>query len=192
MDVDGAAEPDTGRCDIGDGVEIPHKVRVIAESVSGYRVSLSARYDDAVGRYLVASIAVETEDGHEVTGEALRKIPVAKIAREGLGAALRRTLFPVVLVASSDEDSGSAADDLQSSVSIRSDGGSERDVTWLVRESKLRTIARVYRIALLIGDAPTQAVAQYLDVPRSTAGRWVMRARDRGVLTVQDKRTRKS
>jgi transposase len=40
----------------------------------------------------------------------------------------------------------------------------------------------VYRIAHAAGRPPAQAVAEVMGVPRSTAGRWIMRARRAGLL----------
>jgi hypothetical protein len=44
----------------------------------------------------------------------------------------------------------------------------------------------------MVGDPPAQTVAQRLNVPASTASMWATRARDRGFLTVTDKRGRRN
>jgi transposase len=49
-------------------------------------------------------------------------------------------------------------------------------------DQALRMVGAVYRIAYLMGEPPTRAVAQTFQVPRSTAGRWVHLARERGFL----------
>ena len=43
-------------------------------------------------------------------------------------------------------------------------------------------VARVYRREHQRSDAPTQAVADHFDRPRSTAAKWVQRAREEGLL----------
>lgn len=58
----------------------------------------------------------------------------------------------------------------------------------LLTDEVLRRVAAIYCDSLVSGGAPTQAVADELGVPRSTAGRWVTRARDRGILTLLDPR----
>ncbi|MGI8868763.1 MAG: hypothetical protein ACR2F6_07920 [Mycobacteriales bacterium] len=49
-------------------------------------------------------------------------------------------------------------------------------------EDTLKWVARSYRLALILGEPPTRAVERDLRVPRSTAGRWVALARERGHL----------
>ena len=44
-------------------------------------------------------------------------------------------------------------------------------------DETLRIVARIYRVAYLVGDPPTKKVENVLDLPRSTAGRWVAAAR---------------
>ncbi|GAB3210943.1 hypothetical protein SAMN02745673_02586 [Marinactinospora thermotolerans DSM 45154] len=55
-------------------------------------------------------------------------------------------------------------------------------------EEALTWVAYLYRMALIFGHAPVPAVGEALGLPKSTANRWITRARDRGLLTVQDKR----
>lgn len=45
-----------------------------------------------------------------------------------------------------------------------------------------RRVAEVYRQAIVLGDPPTQTVADVLGVARATAGRWVQEARERKYL----------
>ena len=51
-----------------------------------------------------------------------------------------------------------------------------------ITEDNLLEVARVYREAVKHGDPPTQAVADGMNVARSTAARWVAAARTRGLL----------
>jgi hypothetical protein len=46
----------------------------------------------------------------------------------------------------------------------------------------LQWVAHLYRLGLAIEYNPTKAVEEILKVPRSTAGRWIARARERGYL----------
>lgn len=149
--------------DLGGGLQVPAEIDVTAEDVGGCAVQLTAVYNPDSGRYAARSITVRADDG-EVTGEILRSIPVARILREGVMDMVQALTFL---------DMGSPPDDLGKA------GPTDETLRW---------VARIYRWALLVGDAPTQAVAEGLSVPRSTAGRWVTRARDRGHLTVMDPR----
>lgn len=144
-----------------DGVQIPARFPVRA-AVNGYAVKIDAEYDRWTGRYVARSVEVRAGDGAEVTGEVLRSIPVATILRDGIMPALGLTHLRRVPRGG-----------------FRAAGPTPHTLRW---------VARVYRFAVLLGANPTQAVADGLDVPRSTAGRWVTRARDQGLLTVVDPR----
>jgi hypothetical protein len=51
-----------------------------------------------------------------------------------------------------------------------------------ITDENLRQVAEVYRAALERGDPPTETVANVLNVARSTAARWVSKARERDFL----------
>lgn len=152
-------EPET--IDIGDGITVPAQLSATETNADG-DVFVSARYDPGAGRYVVQQVSVTAKIGGEVTGEVLRRVQVAGHLRLIARAAVQR-------YGSSDWWPGELAE-----------AGPTTET--------LRAVALIYRVALLSGDAPTQAVAERLGVPRSTAGRWVTRARDRGFLTVVDPR----
>jgi len=48
-------------------------------------------------------------------------------------------------------------------------------------DEKLVHVADAYRLGALVG-SPTQLVAEQLGVSRATAGRWISRAREEGIL----------
>jgi hypothetical protein len=52
-------------------------------------------------------------------------------------------------------------------------------------DKALEAVAALYTMAVVIGDPPTRTVATVLNLPRSTAGYWVSKARDKGLLTVR-------
>lgn len=165
--IKGSFNPNVGIVDLGDGVKVPAEVTVTARDAGGYDVELIAAYDAAAGRYLTRQVLVRATNGGEVTSEALRSIPVAKILRDGLMGALQAVM--ALSFAPPPGDIGKA-------------GPTTETLQW---------VARIYRLALLVGDAPAQAVASALNVPRSTASRWATRARDRGFLTVVDPRAKR-
>jgi len=49
-------------------------------------------------------------------------------------------------------------------------------------DESLWWVAYVYRLALVAGEPPTKTVEQALELPRSTAGRWIAAARQRHLL----------
>jgi hypothetical protein len=149
--------------ELGDGITIPAEISRAWDDIDGYTVELTATYDADSGRYTTSRLEVEAKPGREVTGEGLRMIAVAGLLRH----AVAEKVAPL----------------LQPSVTHPRDLGQAGPTT-----ETLRHVAALYRLAVVLGDAPTQRVADTLGVPRSTASRWVTRSRDRGYLTVVDPR----
>ncbi|WP_433283349.1 hypothetical protein [Micromonospora sp. CA-244673] len=164
-----ATSSTSGQVVLDDGLTIPEKIHAEWKDIDGQYVDLTAEYDARVGRYIAREVSVRAIREHEVTGESLRNIPVASMVRR----AVTREVVPLLTASQGPLDQ---AEVLQPGPAV----------------STLRHVARVYRLALLVGDAPTARVAESLEVPRSTAGRWVTRARDRGYLTVTDPRATKT
>lgn len=146
-----------------EGWDVPSRITIEVDDHDGYTVEVVADYRPNSGRYETQRVTVRQGDGDEVTGEALRRVAVAGILRQGV---TREIL---------DTNAGPVPAHLGEA------GPTPETLAW---------VARVYSLALLLGDAPTQRVADTLGVPRSTAGRWVTRARDRGLLKVTDPRGR--
>lgn len=146
---------------VAEGWDVPSEITIEVDDHGGYTVKLIAEYRPESGRYETRKVTVRRADGSgEVTGEALRLIPVAGILRQGIAAEILPSVGPV-------------PDHLAQA------GPTQETLTW---------VALTYSLALLLGDAPTQRVANTLGIARSTAGRWVTRARDRGILSVTDPR----
>ena len=105
------------------------------------------------GRYHCRAVrVVQRSDGAEVRGEALRTLSLSRVIRAGV-----------------------------------------QYVDWLHERRKLEPppseddrkmdwVARTYRRAYAVGDPPKQAIAQGLGVSPATAGRWISRARQAGLL----------
>ncbi len=149
--------------DLGDGVTIPAKITRSWDDIGGYTVELTAEYDADTGRYITRRLVVDAGAGGEVTGEGLRLIAVAGLLRHAVAEKVAPLLRPSLTHPAVLGQSGPTTE-------------------------TLRHVAALYRLAVVLGDAPTQRVADTLGVPRSTASRWVTRARDRGYLTVVDPR----
>ncbi len=153
--------------DIGDGLRLPRRVEVKGQDVQGYDVAMSAEFNRDSGRYECRSLMVSAQEGTEVTGEALRSVPVQTVLRMGIEPAVKG--FTALNMGPMPED-------------ITEGGPTTRALKW---------VAYLYRVALIFGESPVRTVALGLGLPKSTAARWVTRARDRGFLTVQDRRGRK-
>lgn len=117
--------------------------------------------------------------GPYVTGMALRNL--------ALGDLLSRAVEEAVSVAVKVERGadGTASGVLRAPTDDERSGFASnyrRDGRRLPDDERLTRVAEVYRAAMGLGERPTQAVADALEVARSTAGRWVQEARDRGYL----------
>jgi hypothetical protein len=108
------------------------------------------------GRYIVTSLTCRARKGGAVTSEGVTHVPVKQILRIIVGRALGN---PLVSWAPGRPTSNQGP-----------------------TEEALQRVAAVYRMAHLMGLPPTESVAQDLDLPRSTTGRWVSMARQRGFL----------
>jgi len=78
-----------------------------------------------------------------------------------------------------------AADDIESRIQLAAEqaaGTPERAGRRRLTPDFLAAVAATYARAYLEGESPTEAVASRYGVPRSTAGKWVMRARRDGLL----------
>jgi transposase len=58
----------------------------------------------------------------------------------------------------------------------------------LITYARLVEVAEVYRRAHAVTNSPTQAVADHFERPRSTAAKWVQRAREEGLLGPTEER----
>lgn len=160
------------------GITAPLPIELTVEDWEGFdlvlKVGAVPADGDRAGRLLCKELTLrQRDDGPPVTSDALRAVPVATLMRSaGLGALLASQphsgggveMFPLVL-------------DSETVDRVRALGP--------VRDS-LQEVARVYRLALVLGDPPTRAVEATFGLPRSTAGRWVGLAREQGFLGVAE------
>ncbi len=126
-----------------------------------YRAQLTVEHEG--GRMVCRELVVQRlPGGPPVTSEGLHAIPVRRLIRNGVYRFLM------------DVNASGARELLQRDpAELRAAGPTEES---------LRVVAYVYRLAYLASDPPVVAVAQHFGLPRSTAGRWVQRARAGGFL----------
>ena len=113
----------------------------------------------------------ETSTPKGVTGEKLRRLPVERIIRSVLAAAAEGVQgWPL-------DWTNSEAEFLQA---LTIDNPAAR---WAMTPEHLAEVATVYRKAVAGRiPAPVQEVADHFGRPRSTAARWVQKAREQGLL----------
>ena len=122
------------------------------------------------GRLVAHEVRVRRQPkGPPVTGEAIRSIPVAALAQYAAREVLR-----IVGIANNGETSAVPAGVPEEQVQYVREHG--------LTDKTIEIVAHTYRLALLMGNTPTKMVEEWLEIPRSTAGRWIATARERGLL----------
>lgn len=122
------------------------------------------------GRLVAHEVRVRRQpDGPPVTGEAIRSIPVAALTQYAAREVLR-----IVSIAANGETTAVRAGVPEEQVQYVRDHG--------LTDKTIEIVAHTYRLALLMGNTPTKMVEEWLEIPRSTAGRWIATARERGLL----------
>ena len=112
------------------------------------------------GRFGVQKLTVTAIEGATVTADLLRNLAIQRLVFEAVAGGARLVLVnqnAKAAIESFDAKSGPT-------------------------DEALYAVAAVYRRALMVGEPPTKAVVDGLGLARSTAGRWVMKAREKGFL----------
>jgi hypothetical protein len=131
---------------------LPPAGTIHAEDWHGYDVDVDVEL--VSGRYRCRAVRVRQRgDGGEVTGEAIRTLSLSRVIGAGVKWVMK----------------------LEDMMWPSAPAPSEDD-------RKLKWVVETYRLAYAIGEAPKQAIAQGLGVSPATAGRWISRAREAGLL----------
>ncbi|MGO1384268.1 MAG: hypothetical protein ACTHU1_05650 [Arachnia sp.] len=130
---------------------------------------------DLVGDVLgVVAVTVTASDDHEVTGTTLRAVAVNSLMRHAVAGAMlpmeQQGGFAKIAHLAERESWGFSDEDR---ARFRSLGP--------VAET-LKAVADVYEFGKITGRPPAREVEIQLDLPRTTASKWVRRARDEGYL----------
>jgi hypothetical protein len=165
--------PDAAFIQLAPGLAAESPIRLEVTDWEGFDLELLVAavpgQDDRAGRFVCEALTVrQRAGGLPVTSEVLRGVPVATLIR-GVGSRYWQT----VDVGEQQISFTDARLTDEIAARLREQGPTSESLTW---------VARAYRLALVLGDSPTQAVEQGLGLPRSTAGRWVALARQQGLL----------
>ncbi len=170
---DSAAETriniESAEIDLGDGLYMHEEIWVTAYDAAW---DVEVRVGLREGRLVADSVHVWRNrfSPGPVTSQALREIPVATLVFYAVNGVFRRdTKGPA------GETWGWSAWPTEPEGAYVAEHGLD--------DTTLRIVARIYKLAYLIGDGPTKKVETLLDQPRSTAGRWVAAARKAGHLS---------
>lgn len=161
---------------IAPGLAAESPLRLHVGDWNGYDLQLDVVALPAIGnragRFVCCALTVkQREGGPPVTTEAIRGVPVATLVR-GVGA----RHWMVVEQVDASIPALSLTDRTMTAEMVarfKREGPTDEALTW---------VARAYRMAAVLGDPPTQAVERAFEMPRSTTGRWVALARERGFL----------
>jgi hypothetical protein len=130
------------------------------------------------GRFVCEALRAERKKGGPpVTSEGIRKLPVGGLIR----TAAMENIYRV-------RKNPTARDSVTTTKAHL--GGFERFAAAGPTDEALEYVALVYRLAYACNENPTQAVTEAFGLPRSTAERWVSRARDLGLIDTPDPRRR--
>lgn len=143
--------------ELGLGISLPSGYRITASSADwDFTVELRARIESF--RLVVDELRLaRTDEGSGIDADALRAVPVRELLSEGVakGFAL---------------------------ASGRRDPLLDEDPKRLGEADRARRATAIYRLAVLLGEPATEAVAHDLKVSRPTAARAIARARELGYL----------
>ncbi len=153
---------------VGPGLAMPSPVVLVtATDLNGYDVEVEVVPQG--GRLAAMEVRVrQREDGPPVTGEAIRSVPVASLVKQAASHLMS-------IDSTKDGVTSMSGRRLTEEVAgrLRSRGPTDEALEW---------VAYLYRLSVAMGEPPTRTVEQALELPRSTAGRWVALARQRGFL----------
>jgi hypothetical protein len=162
----------------GRNLALPIRFVVNAEGLYRVRLKIHVAED---GPSCQEVCCEQMEGGIPVAADALRRVPLGRLVRDGLRLAAWRPLArdeTGLIIAAGSFATGGEVDEAQ-----RETVGAKR--RWQLTDEHLAEVALVYtenrRNAKGVR-APTAAVEEHFSVPRSTAGRWVAAARTAGLL----------
>jgi hypothetical protein len=149
------------RSDVGGGLRGPSILDVLARLPEHPGLEIRVRIAPINGTYEVTRLSMTSTSGDDqpIPAEALRQLPLRTLVRQAVGANLLTLNIGQKITAVDGEDA---------------------------KGSELRKVALAYRIARLVGEAPTKAVEESLGVSRATAARRVAEAREAGALRADE------
>jgi transposase len=155
---------------------------------SGYLVTLD--FAEVGGRLecvrFSIGAAVETPDAPEpepVTASAIRSVPLQRLIDKALAEETKNLRRWARRAGDSDSGDYLQARAAAAEASLPRAQGRPREYS----EEHFKEVADAYTRAWKIGDRPTKAVAEQWQVSRSTAAKWVARARATGLLPATER-----
>ncbi len=144
-----------------------------------YRVELHVK---VVGeRPTISRLTVAPSASDEISGAGLRSIPVARLLARAVQGA------PATVSRRRIREAGEATivqprRPTNAEVESLATGRAGRRTPWKLDDDFLTEVADIYRTADALGLPPVLAVAKEKEAVRNTARRWIVEARERGLL----------
>jgi hypothetical protein len=159
----------SGTFEVVPGVVIHSSARVQLVDYRDYDVDARVQVND-LGQAEVASLTVsQREGGPAVSGTSLRSIAVQSVLRQFAKMELQLSLQ----IEAGQDVSALGLIPTRDVERLRGQGP--------VPET-LEAVAKVYRLAEFVGDAPTKSIEEAFGISRSTAGAWIGRARSGALI----------
>jgi uncharacterized protein DUF6214 len=162
---------------LDEATAVPQRFGATASLDSGHEVELEIEVDEDG---TAACLALTVHEGGPITTDVLRGVHVRPLLREALTEAAR----PYEQLEGGDIRMPVFSSSIErAKLYEQFSKGSRRPRRGspLTKEN-LSRVAELYRAALENGDPPTQTVADAMHATRSTASRWVAKAREHGFL----------
>jgi Family of unknown function (DUF6214) len=170
------------RLDASTAVDRFFRATWTSSDLPGVEVELQAEVTVERGRAIprCTELIMRADESASVTGELLRRVPVARILAQAV-------VTPLVMVKIDETRPGTRRitghDLTPDKLYERYVEGARRPRRGSpITDENLEQVAELYRAAVGRGDPPTQTVADAMGIPRSTAARWVAKARERKLL----------
>lgn len=164
----------------GDGPALPaefsFRIELEREAEAPLLVGLGFEVGKA-GHVRCIGVSLQPRGG-EVAPDDLRRVRLEQLKAIAIQAVALKVETTDKGWKGSPLDTAASADELEAVVK----GARKPRSGNLITEAQLDQVATIYRRALLDGKPPTAEVAARMNIARSTAGRWVMKARERGLL----------
>lgn len=172
-------------------VQLPADLRATFSRAEGdpwvpCRVDLAITFDEDVGRFVCSEVHCAREDGGEpVTGDTLRRLPIQHMVREVVDAAMwigtprsaGAMNYPEGVGPLDEPSEGEDYFEMGHFGKSQREAAAEGPV-----DSTLRQVAASYLVAYACGLPPGATIAAEFGIPRSTAGRWIAKAREKQFL----------
>lgn len=141
----------------------------------GIEVKFDTEIDDH-GHPRCRQLEIRALGDSEITGDTLRRIPVGRWLGVLMAAAAWKVTGPTTM------QTGMPRSERAAFYERYAQGARQGRQGTPVGDDHLRQVAELYRAALDRKDPPTQTIADEMHAARSTAARWVAKARERGIL----------